>query len=768
MRIVAALLAVAPLVCPAEADGLRGAPAPCFEACQMVLHPILFNDTAGLSPSPPTRQCQSHKGLASLYLCAQVFCSVDERTAGLNFLNSTCHKKVNDSIPSFDLIANYTDDIIARLPRFEKPDYIDGTTFQDVAVPSDGFFRLAYDTLASWSYAYGYHFRYGAAMLVFWGLVVTIGLLNRILLYLMHKTKSQTRISDSAHSGASEDGEALIPSRNPRLGRFGGWLNAHVFLPATFGYRKAQPFGWYTVPPRIQSLTILLFIIMNFVFTVHGYHVFPENLYYPRVISQTLRYVSDRTGIIAFANFPLIWLFGMRNNVMLWVTGWDFATYNNFHRWIARVSTAQAVIHSVGYTILVFYENGWGHFVAYWHVTWWFSKAAILMCALLPLSLYWLRRHMYEGFLIIHIALSILVLAAMWGHIYPFSRGVPWDSIVWVSCSIWAVDRIARMTRTLCFSRKIWNTQAQATYERDANIVRLSIPTSQSWYRPRPGTFYYLHFLNGGRFWESHPFTMSSIRHGKATGTGLLSRTSLDTAEGMGLLSADVEVESLKSETTHPDAPTMNFIIRPYDSSTRRLAVAVEKESPSSCMLKVLVEGPYGHTQPFHQYHSILFIVGGSGIVSALVYLRELCRDAAQIKNVHIVWAVREAAFASSVLRDDMADLHESGKLTLDIYLTAHEAHHTLESLPEGVSKHMGRPDIIAEVGSAIHRFGRTGSLAVVACAPARMADDARKAVVHTLATQASRQTSNISKYFGKDLVVVMTFLHEPPEYAVQ
>ncbi|KAF7534078.1 hypothetical protein G7054_g6526 [Neopestalotiopsis clavispora] len=714
MRIIAALLAVAPLVWPVKADGLRGAPAPCFEACQMVLHPILFNDTAGLSPSPPTRQCQSHKGLTSLYLCARVFCSVDERIAGLDFLNSTCHKKVNESIPSFDLVANYTEDSIAHLPRFQKQDYEDGTTFQDVALPSDGFFRLAYDTLASWSYAYGYHYRYGTAMLVFWGLVVAIGLLNRIWFHFIQKMKYQTEVPESARSGASEDGDALIPSRSRRISRLGGWLKAHVFLPATFGYRKAQPFDWYTVPPRIQSLTILLFILINIVFTVHGYHVFPENLYYPRVISQTLRYVSDRTGIIAFANFPLIWLFGMRNNVLLWVTGWDFATYNNFHRWIAR-----------------------------------YFMATILMCALLPLSLYWLRRNMYEGFLFIHIAMSILVLAAMWGHIYPFSRNVPWDSIVWVSCAIWALDRVTRMTRTLCFSRKIWNTRAQATFEREANIVRLSIPTSQSWYRPKPGTFYYLHFLNGGRFWESHPFTMSSIRRDKVTGTGLLSRTSLDSSEGVGLLSADVEVESLKSETTHPDATTMNFIIRPYDSSTRRLAVAAEKQSPSSSSLRVLVEGPYGHTQPFHQYHSVLFIVGGSGIVSALVHLQELCRDAVQTKNVHIVWAVREAAFASSVLQEDMVDLFESGKLTLDIYLTAHESHPTLEDLPEDVSEHMGRPDVREEVDSAIHRFGRTGSLAVVACAPARMADDARKAVVHTLATQTARRASALSvEYF--------------------
>lgn len=36
------------------------------------------------------------------------------------------------------------------------------------------------------------------------------------------------------------------------------------------------------------------------------------------------------------------------------LTGWHFGTFNNFHRWIARVATLQAVIHSIGYTVLVF------------------------------------------------------------------------------------------------------------------------------------------------------------------------------------------------------------------------------------------------------------------------------------------------------------------------------------------------------------------------------------------------------------------------------
>lgn len=47
----------------------------------------------------------------------------------------------------------------------------------------------------------------------------------------------------------------------------------------------------------------------------------------------------------------------------MWLTGWDFGTYNNFHRWVARVSTLQAVIHSVGYVVLVF--DGKKHITSY-------------------------------------------------------------------------------------------------------------------------------------------------------------------------------------------------------------------------------------------------------------------------------------------------------------------------------------------------------------------------------------------------------------------
>ncbi len=48
---------------------------------------------------------------------------------------------------------------------------------------------------------------------------------------------------------------------------------------------------------------------------------------------------------------PLLWVFGSRNDIFLWLTGWNFGTFNVFHRWVARVATVQVIIHSVAYTV---------------------------------------------------------------------------------------------------------------------------------------------------------------------------------------------------------------------------------------------------------------------------------------------------------------------------------------------------------------------------------------------------------------------------------
>ncbi|RFU33083.1 hypothetical protein B7463_g3217, partial [Scytalidium lignicola] len=699
LRYCLSVLATASTIWPASiaaaraSSGLRD--APCFEACQMTLRQVRFTDLDGAGANRRIQACQSRLALTSLYLCSSVYCSVGERTAGLDAQNSTCRETVGLSILPFDIIANYTEGDIAQLRRLSRDNYVAPIELAELAIPSEKFFDLAHDTLVSRitavpsmlvQFAHEVMRHPGPGMFFFWSVVVVIGLLNRIIVALGHRSTPQRRGWRSLPLSEPEEDIDSIPDKKSTLSsRPYVWLKRFVTVPATFGYRNAQPFGCW-----------------------------------PKVSTQIWRYLSDRTGIISFANFPLIWLFGMRNNALIWLTGWDFKTYSNFHRWVARVSTVQAVIHSVGYTVLVVDRGGWHNFANYWVEMWWTTGE--LVCTL---SLSLLEKCNYTG------------LTEDASHVSIFKAR--YDGIAWICCIIWALDRTSRMWRTLAFNRIFWNTMAYAIYDPDANIVRLSIPSSTSLYRPKPGTFYYIHWLNDSRFWESHPFTVASVRDSDDYSQSLLQDRSqqLDlTEESSSLLPREGGdgTEVSRDRRSRGSAPEIRFLIRPYDSFTRRLREAASRTDQKPVRFRVLVEGPYGHTLPFHRFDNIVFIVGGTGIVVPLSYLDVLCKSTSKTKAVRIIWVVREAAFAAFVLLQDFGGLLENNNLSVDVYITGDEvvASRLGQEIKDVRVLH-GRPHIHGEVEDAIRDFPDQGSLAVVACGPAKMADDARRAVKFTM-----------------------------------
>jgi hypothetical protein len=185
-------------------------------------------------------------------------------------------------------------------------------------------------------------------MYYFWLFVVSFGIGRHLLSLignLRHKEQHPSTGSELAQSTSARPRNLLSL---PNI-----WIKKYVTIPATFSNRCSQPYGWCTIPPRIQSLTIAAFVLLNILLCCSSYRLTLGNLYWPEKSAQLLRYVSDRAGIISLANFPLVWLFGMRNDVLIWVTGWGFGTYNAFHRWVARVATVQAVVHSLGYTLMI-------------------------------------------------------------------------------------------------------------------------------------------------------------------------------------------------------------------------------------------------------------------------------------------------------------------------------------------------------------------------------------------------------------------------------
>lgn len=119
-------------------------------------------------------------------------------------------------------------------------------------------------------------------MSIFWILVIAVGLFYRGMAALEYALSASRGSRQWIPLGDSEeDEESGAPAKSyshstlPHV-----WLKRYVTVPATFGYKSSQDFGWYTVPPRVQSLTLFAFVIMNIVFCLHGYWIFPDNLLY--------------------------------------------------------------------------------------------------------------------------------------------------------------------------------------------------------------------------------------------------------------------------------------------------------------------------------------------------------------------------------------------------------------------------------------------------------------------------------------------------------
>ncbi|KAI1044286.1 hypothetical protein LB504_012994 [Fusarium proliferatum] len=667
------------------------APDHCGKACRQTFRTLRFAD------APPgvfftVQECTSLIYQSSLHLCWEEHCAGEVWRAESASMNLTCHDISGSYLPPHNIINNLTDHDIKAIPRFNTTSPDRSQVYGSLMLPSQSYYDLWVRTLEAHDYIWDYHNFYGWAMGIFWALVVGVGIANHGL--------SQPFSSQ---------------------GRKRSWVRRNILLPATLGRRCVQDYGgWGTLPPRTQTLTLILFVILNIACTIHGYEIFEGYGYYPSVWTQVLRHVSDRTGILSFANFPLIWLFGMRNNTVIWLTGWDFKTYNNFHRWVGRIATLQAVIHSIGYTIIILQRGGWKYFCQIWTFTFWWTGelATIFICLLVGLSVFWVRRQNYEFFLITHIVLSFWILVTMLGrHVSIFSGA--YDALVWVPAFIWLLDRVIRGLRIVALNPKFWDTKALITHNEDAHMIRVTVSTSSSLYSIEPGAFYYIMVLNRWNFWESHPFTVATI-----SGSGHFAADTLE--EDSPLLNNGSSGELRPaSEKSHRE---MSFLIRPYDSFTSRLRGYAEEERPKPATVRVAIDGPYGKTLPLEQFSKVLFIVGGSGIAVPLSYIQRLTASSNKTSRIEVHWAVRQPAFAVDVLNHELSDILGNDRVEINIYLTAGDVDgriagdETIYRLAKWRSKRLNVEEIIDRALENDYE----GGIAVVTSGPAKMADESR------------------------------------------
>ncbi|KAJ5702677.1 FAD-binding 8 [Penicillium malachiteum] len=489
-------------------------------------------------------------------------------------------------------------------------------------------------------------------------------------------------------------------------------FRTYIMMPATFAPAsdRHQQLWWsHAILRRVDSLIIFGFWAVSIIFGCVDYESFRGNLETPNLFQQNWQYTSDRTGILSYACLPFLWLFGGRNNVFLWITNFNVQSLNMFHRHVAWVATIFAIVHSINYTVVFIlydprYWSAWKQNYFYMGVV-----ATFTMSIMLVQSMTWFRRRWYESFIIIHVVLALVTIYALF--------------------RLPLADRALRAFRTPCllqFERPIWKaipvynvrfgkqfqstTSATVTYSEASDLITIEITPAASGLKPSIGQDYYLYQPVTLRGWENHPFSLGAW-------------------------------------------------VRPYDGWTRRLRNQCRK-AQAPIHPKLLLEGPYGHSEPLYAFNTILIVVGGTGIAAAVPYLLDHIQRVKEGKTkttrIQLVWSVRQREIFDDVFTEDLAHILQHPDITTTVFCTrltsvevksasssdiseSKEVSPTVASLGEtkvlgtvsptrsGASAQFmpGRPKIRVTIAAEVNEARNSSTnLGVLACGPAQMADE--------------------------------------------
>ncbi|OJK02091.1 hypothetical protein ASPACDRAFT_114742 [Aspergillus aculeatus ATCC 16872] len=379
--------------------------------------------------------------------------------------------------------------------------------------------------------------------------------------------------------------------------------------------------------------------------------------------------VGYRTGFVAIAQLPLIFLLAGRQNLIGALVGMSYERLNWYHRWVARTLWLTATIH------MAFWFRDWGRYnyisyeiknypliargLAAWVILTW-----IVITSAAPI-----RRFGYEFFVLQHLVTFVGFIAAVWLHA-PAEVKV-W---VWIPIGFLVFDRVARYIwatyinlsifhRSKSPSHALWANRATFT-PLPGNVTRVTIENPGVSWKPGQHVFLTCHSIAP---LQSHPFTIASITEDNKL---------------------EVFVRAEKGGTR-----------RFFRYASKRHHVLGTGETASTKQTRtVFLEGPYGQMRPLQQFDSVILLAGGMGVTYTIPCLRDIVakwkkdcaqRDAsprhlAATKRIRFVLVIKsrtQLSWFESQLQSVLADAEECQRanadlireIELSIYITCDE-----------------------------------------------------------------------------------------------
>ena len=380
--------------------------------------------------------------------------------------------------------------------------------------------------------------------------------------------------------------------------------------------------------------------------------------------------IGYRTGFIACAQLPLVFLLAGKNNIIGLLAGASYERLNWLHRWTARVLFLTVTIH------MGFWFADWYRFdyikvkLTNDPITQRGFAAWVIMLWIVISSMAPLRKWNYEFFVLQHIVSFSGLIAAIYLHLPAENK--MW---IWIPVGLLVLDRTLRWTVVFYTNLAIFHPNAKsrgalccrARFEPlDCETTRITVMKPPLNWSPGQHVLLSCHMVAP---LQSHPFTIASI----------------------------------------PSDGKLEFLIKSRLGGTKRYLEYAEKQQNLPLLehghdlgqySTVLIEGPYGRMRPFRQFDSVFLIAGSSGGTFTIPLLRDIVHawdttkaeassrwslsglQGAATKYMRFVWVVKSHAqynwFADQLLAvaQDVERLRERGhdyELDISIYVTCDE-----------------------------------------------------------------------------------------------
>lgn len=433
------------------------------------------------------------------------------------------------------------------------------------------------------------------------------------------------------------------------------WFRKYLLFPALFKEKCSVPirlsegFPIDYIPPRIVTITIFCYYVINIIFCAVPYRGFWEFQWYPHdTASLMYTYVGNRTGILSFANIPILIIFASRNNIFQWLTGWSYATFQHFHRHVSVICVLEAFVHSVCYTIKYIKKPNSSHDYAVEAAKpyfWWGILATTACCLMPPFAILKLRITSYEIFIFSHYVLAILFVLGCTYHIKDrFSTEWGYDYWLYCSYAIWGFDFFVRILR--CVYLKIKGCKNNAIVElvdMESKTIKITYDIGDST-QNCIGNYYYLYFFTLFPFFTSHPFTIAewnntiSYKQDSLLNKNNTSESDNDETEK----ETDKESEkNLVLSNHNPDSHSLSFYIQCMNGTTKKIFNKLAESNFEPITISSVLEGPYGsyEREIFHDYDFLILLTGGIGNTVIINYLQCFIdyKDRSSLKSSHDV-----------------------------------------------------------------------------------------------------------------------------------